>query len=74
MSEQAGPATMMEEYEPEEAAKLKWVQQVDGPICELFSGLKLEKLTAEDGNGNKVKLSLTKDNEIKIETASVTIR
>ncbi len=74
MSETNKPATMLEEYEPEQAAKLRWTEAVDGPICELFSALKLEKLTAEDGNGNKVKLSLTRDNEIKIELSSITIR
>lgn len=74
MSEINKPTTMLEEYEPQEAAKLRWTESVDGPICELFNALKLEKLTAEDGNGNKVKLSLTKDSEIKIELSSVTIR
>ena len=74
MSEINKPATMPEAYEPEEAAKLRWTEAVDGPICELFSTLKLEKLNAEDGNGNKVKLSLTKNNEIKIELSSVIIR
>ena len=74
MSENSKPTTMLEEYEPEQAAKLRWAEAVDGPICELFSALKLEKLSAEDGNGNKVKLSVTKDNEIKIELSSVTIR
>ena len=54
MSENSKPATMLEEYEPEQAAKLRWTEAVDGPICELFSALKLEKLSAEDGNGNKV--------------------
>ena len=74
MSDIKNPATMLEEYEPDQAAKLRWIEAVDGPICELFGALKLEKLTAEDGSGNKVKQSLTKDNEVKIELSSVTIR
>ena len=74
MSENTQPTTMMEAYEPEQAAKMRWTEAVDGPICELFSALKLEKLTGEDGNGSKVKLSLTKDGEIKIELSSITIR
>ena len=58
MSDTNKPATMLEEYEPEQAAKLKCTEAVDGPICELFGALKL---------------SLTRDNEIKIELSSITI-
>jgi hypothetical protein len=38
-----------------------------------FDEHKIEKLAIEDGNGNKAKLSRTKDNGIKIEYSSTVL-
>ncbi|MDR3149621.1 MAG: hypothetical protein LBT88_06385 [Oscillospiraceae bacterium] len=53
--------------------KMKWTGFVETTLVDFFSAYKLEKLTVEDGNGNKAKLSLLKDNGIKIELSSVSV-
>ena len=65
--------TMQEAYEPETFNKQKWSEFLEGTVADFFTGYKLEKLTLEDGSGNKAKLSRTKDNGIKIEQSSTTI-
>jgi hypothetical protein len=61
---------MDEAYEQEKEKRLRWADFVEGPLAEFFTGNKLEKMTVEDGLGNKAKLSRTKDNEIKAESSS----
>ena len=73
MAKQNIPATMEEEYDPEGVSRRKWADFVSGQLVPFFADCKLEKLSCEDGSGNKAKLSRTKDNEIKIESSSVTI-
>lgn len=73
MSEEKVPMTMEDEYNPEGAARRKWSDFVTSTLLDFFTGNKLEKMTLEDGNGNKAKVSRTKDNEIKIESSSTTI-
>jgi len=73
MNESKAPETMEEEYNPEGAVRRKWADFVTAELVDFFTGNRLEKLTIEDGNGNKAKLSHTKDNEIKIESSSTTI-
>ena len=68
------PKTMQEAYDPEASAKGKWTKFVETTLVDFFKENGLEKLSAEDGNGNKIKLSITKDNEIKVEQSSVSIR
>jgi len=68
------PKTMEEAYNPEESAKGKWTKFVETTLVDFFKEHGLEKLAAEDGNGNKVKLSRTKDDEIKVEQSSISIR
>jgi hypothetical protein len=53
--------------------KIKWTGFVETALVDFFAAYKLEKLQVEDGNGNKAKLSLTKDNGIKIELSSISI-
>ncbi|MDR2359706.1 MAG: hypothetical protein LBD85_00270 [Oscillospiraceae bacterium] len=53
--------------------KIKWTGFVETTLVDFFSAYKLEKLAVEDGNGNKAKLSLLKDNSIKIELSSVSV-
>ena len=73
MAEQTTPKTMEEEYNPEGVQRQKWADFVSGPLVDFFHGHKLEKLSCEDDSGNKAKLSRTKDDEIKVESSSITI-
>ena len=66
--------TMEEEFNPEGSAKGKWTKFVEIELVDFFKSNGLEKLSAEDGYGNKVKLSRTKDDEIKVEQSSISIR
>lgn len=51
-----------------------WSAFVEGDVANFFTGFKLEKMTIEDGNGNKAKLARTKEGAIKVDyTTSVTI-
>lgn len=70
--ESAAP-TMEEELNPENARKQKWANFIETTAADFFIDFKLEKLSMEDGNGNKAKFSRTKDNEIKVEYSSTTI-
>ena len=57
----------------EAEVRIKWPAFVESTVVDFFIGHKLERMSVEDGNGNKAKLSLTKDNEIKVEYSSMTI-
>ena len=67
------PQTMEEEYNPDGAKRLEWAKFVETTVLDFFGGHKLEKMTIEDGNGNKAKLGKTKDNGIKIEYSSTVL-
>lgn len=65
--------TMEEAYEPEQAQVKKWSAFVESDAVNFFTANKIEKMTIEDGNGNKAKLSRTKDGGIKIDSTSSVI-
>jgi len=65
--------TMEDELDPEAAKKQKWSAFVENTAVNFFVECKLEKLSMEDGNGNKAKFSRTKDNNIKVEYSSTSI-
>lgn len=65
--------TMEEEYEPEQAQVKKWSAFVESDAVNFFTANKIEKMTIEDGSGNKAKLSRTKDGGIKIDSTSSVI-
>lgn len=73
MSEQFKPMTMDEELNPDGARRVKWAAFVESDIVNFFLQHELEKLSIEDGNGNKAKLSRIKDGGIKVEHSSTTI-
>lgn len=73
MNEETNQVTMEEELNPEEHRKNRWSAFAETTLVDFFTDYKLEKLAVEDGNGNKAKLSRTKDNDIKIEQSSITI-
>ena len=56
----------------EENKKMNWAGFVETAIVNFFQENELEKLTLEDGKGNKAKLTKQKDNVIKVEYTSTT--
>ena len=72
MNEQSRP-TMEEALNPDAAKRVQWAAFVESDIVNFFDLHELEKLSIEDGKGNKAKLSRTKDNGIKVEHSSITI-
>ena len=68
------PLTMEEALAPNESKKKKWSAFVESDAANFFIQYNLEKMTIDDGCGNKAKMARTKDNEIKVEyTSSVTL-
>lgn len=51
----------------------KWASFVESTVVDFLDQHNIEKLSIEDDNGNKAKLSRTKDNSIKIEYLSTVI-
>ena len=51
----------------------QWAGVVESNVVNFFDEHKIEKLSIEDGNGNKAKLARTKDNGIKIEYSSTVL-
>ncbi len=56
----------------EENKKMNWAGFVETTIVNFFQENDLEKLSVEDGKGNKAKLVKQKDNGIKVEYTSTT--
>ena len=68
------PAADFSDETTEQTRKVKWASFVEGEAADFFTGHKLEKMTMEDGNGNKAKLSRQKDGGIKVEyTSTITL-
>lgn len=64
------------EDEPKEKKKpspQKWAGFIESTVVNFFDEHNIEKLSIEDGNGNKAKLARTKDNGIKIEYSSTVL-
>jgi len=55
------------------ARKMKWPAFIESDVVNFFNLNQLEKMTLEDGNGNKAKLTRQKDDGIKVEFSSMTI-
>ena len=62
--------TMEEELDPEKARRGRWSSFVECEAANFFVDNKIEKMSIEDGNGNKAKFSRTKDGTIKVEYTS----
>ena len=50
-----------------------WPAFVEGEVIHFLNKHGIEKLTLDDGNGNKAKLTRGKNDEIKVELSSVSI-
>lgn len=61
-----------EEFIMDENKEITWDAFVQGTVVNFFTEHKIEKMTIDDGNGNKAKLSKLKDCGIKIESSSTT--
>lgn len=56
----------------EQTKKISWAGFVETTVVNFFQENELEKLTVEDGKGNKAKLTRQKENTIKVEYTSTT--
>jgi hypothetical protein len=65
--------TMEEAYNKDGARRAGWAAFVESHVVSFFKEHELEKLSVEDGNGNKAKLTLTRDEDIKVEYSSIAI-
>jgi len=65
----------LEEFvNPEERKRrTNWAAFVEADVANFFNEHGLEKMSIEDGNGNKAKLSRQKDDGIKVEYSSMTM-
>ena len=60
-------------FEKNKISPQQWAGFVESNVVNFFDEHKIEKLSIEDGNGNKAKLARTKDNGIKIEYSSTVL-
>jgi hypothetical protein len=68
------PQTLEEAMNPEGVKRGNWAGFVEGKVVAFFDANELEKMTIEDGTGNKAKLQRTRTGSIKIEyTSSVVL-
>ena len=58
---------------PQKKAGTKWAAFVESDVAAFFNAHGVEKLSLEDGGGNKAKLTRQKDDSIKVEYSSTTI-
>lgn len=59
--------------EKKKISQQQWAGFVESNVVKFFDEHRIEKLSIEDGNGNKAKLARTKDNGIKIEYSSTVL-
>lgn len=62
-----------EEFNKSERKTAKWPSFIETDVLNFFNTHEIEKISLEDGNGNKAKLSRTKDHGIKVEYSSTTL-
>lgn len=76
MSDNDKMKSIEEFVNPEKYERVKkgnWSGFVESDVLNFFNLNQFEKMTLEDGNGNKAKLLRQKDDNVKIETSSTTI-
>jgi len=61
---------MVEGQEKTKRERKSWVGFIEGEVVNFMQHHDLEKMTLDDGMGNKAKLSKLKDNAIKVECTS----
>jgi len=55
----------------EKNERMQWSGFVEATVVNFFDEHDLAKMSIEDGNGNKAKLSRTKDGGVKVEYSSI---
>ena len=61
---------MIQDNEKEKRDRKSWVSFVEGEVVNFMAHHSLEKMTLDDGEGNKAKLARRKDNSIFVECTS----
>lgn len=61
---------MVDSKEKPKRERKSWVGFVEGEVANFMQHHDLEKMTLDDGMGNKAKLTKLKDNAIKVECTS----
>jgi hypothetical protein len=56
-----------------EEKKVNWAAFVESTVADFLVDNNIEKMTIEDGKGNKAKLTRQKDNSIKVESTSTAV-
>ncbi len=70
MTDEMNTKSLEEVMNPEGVKRVNWAGFVEGKAVAFFDANEMEKMTLEDGNGNKAKLQRTKTGAIKIEYTS----
>jgi hypothetical protein len=72
MSDERRPTIdeVMEGKEKKTTSRRGWVAFVEGEVVNFMNQHEIEKMTLDDGAGNKAKLTRLKDNAIKVECTS----
>lgn len=75
MSEETRPSIedMVADKEKKQTSRRGWVGFVEGEVVNFMMHHDLEKMTLDDGMGNKAKLTRLKDNSVKVECTSSNI-
>ncbi len=75
MSEEKRPSIeeIMEGKPEKKATRRGWVGFVEGDVVNFMTQYEIEKMTLDDGAGNKAKLTKLKDNSIRVECTSSNI-
>ena len=64
---------MNEKNNNENGVKIHWATFIESEAADFFNRYELEKMSLEDGDGNKARLTRQKDFSIKVEYSTVTI-
>lgn len=72
MTEQQMPDIQeyMDGKEKPQRSRNGWVGFVESDVVNFMTQHKLEKMTIDDGAGNKAKLAMTKDGQIRVDCTS----
>jgi len=75
MSEERRPSIdeLMDGKPEKKVTRRGWVAFVEGEVVNFMTQYEIEKLTLDDGAGNKAKLTKLKDNSIRVECTSSNI-
>lgn len=60
----------MDGKEKQQRSRTGWVGFVESDVVNFMQLHKLEKMTIDDGAGNKARLALTKDGQIRVDCTS----